>query len=145
MKAKFLSIITILLFSCTSIFAQDVVTYTNINKTEQGCVKEHIVFDKDSSSPLKKNVYVEDLNGQKISKASYKWTNNKWVGVQKINYKFNADNQTTALVYLKWDTKVSDWSEKGEFFSYRYDKDGELLASIQVSISDSTNLISAVL
>ena len=141
MKAKFLSIIAIILLSSTSIFAQDVVTYSNVNETAQGSVKEYIVYDKSSSTPLRKNVYIEDINGQKISKATYKWIDNNWSGIQKVNYKFNADNQTTVLVYSKWDTKASDWSDKNEFFSYRYNDNGELLTSVRVSISNSNNLM----
>lgn len=142
MKAKIVSIIAVILFSSTSIFAQDVVTYSNINKTESGCVKEYIVYNKDSSAPIKKNVYVEDATGKKISKETYKWEKNNWIGVQKVDYKFNEEKQTEVLVYFKWNAKTNDWSDKAEFFSYRYDDNGELLASVQVSISDVSNLMS---
>lgn len=140
MKTKLFIISIIAFLSSINLSAQDVVTYSNIDKTDSECKKEYITYAKDSSAPIKKMVYIENQDGQLVSKEVYKWENGAWEGINKMEYKYNVDSKPSIFIYTKWNKKNQTWSDKSEFLSYRYNSNGELLATIQTTISNINDL-----
>lgn len=104
-----------ILFLSLSIYANDpeTVMFRNIETTETGCVKEFLLCDKDTNAPLTKTIYRYNAAGQMQEKAIYEWNNDKgWIGVQKYEYIYNLDNQSTTPVITRWNNKTNDWATK---------------------------------
>lgn len=114
MKAKF--IFSILLLFCLSISinanTRETITFSNIEKTETGCVKEFLYCDKDTNAPLAKTIYNYDAEGRLLDKASYDWNGSQgWVGTQKYLYSYGENNQPLTPTLIKWDKKNKCWGE----------------------------------
>lgn len=118
MKTKILlSVLTVFLFT-VNIYANkpETITLSNIEKTENGCVKEFLSCDKNTNAPISKTVYRYDAEDRMQEKATYEWNSNEkeWVGTQKYVYSYEKDNQLSApsVSILKWNKKIKDWTEK---------------------------------
>lgn len=111
MKAKNLFSLLAVLFLSASIYANtpETVTFSNVEKTESGCVKEFIFCDKSTSTPLTKTVYRYDAEERMQEKATYEWNDSKgWIGIQKYDYVYDDNNRPTARL-TKWNNKTNDW------------------------------------
>lgn len=115
MKAKNLFLLFVVLFLSSSIYANtpETVTFSNVEKTENGCVKEFIFCDKSTNNPLTKTVYRYDAEDRMQEKATYEWNDSKgWIGVQKYDYIYDNDNNLPTPKLTKWDNKTNDWAKK---------------------------------
>lgn len=118
MKTKILlSVLTIFLFTVNTYANKaETIIFSNIEKTEKGCVKEFLSCDKETNAPISKTVYEYDAEDRIQEKAIYEWNNNvkEWIGTQKYVYSYNKKDQslTPSVTVLKWDKKIKDWSDK---------------------------------
>lgn len=110
-----------LLFSFLSVFILSVsiyasnpetIVFTNIENTENGCVKEYLFCDKETNAPQSKAVYFYDVEGRMLEKTMYEWDSLKgWVGVKKFEYNYDENNQPMIPTLKKWDSKNNKWME----------------------------------
>lgn len=114
MKAKNLFSLLAVLFLSASIYANtpETVTFSNVEKTENGCVKEFIFCDKNTNSPLTKTVYQYDAEERMQEKATYQWDSSKgWIGIQKHIYTYDSNNLPTPNL-VKWNRGNNNWSDQ---------------------------------
>lgn len=116
MKTRILvSVLSVFLFT-VNVNANDpeTITFTNVEKTETGCVKEFLSCDKETNFPLSKTVYQYDAEDRIQEKATYDWDSNKkeWVGLRKHVYSYDENGQPTTPTVLKWNKKTKDWNNK---------------------------------
>lgn len=84
---------------------ESTVVYTNVD----GYTKECTTIDKATSQPLKKTVYQNNEQGQRIAKLDYIWdSSNGWVNDRKTEYDYGSDNKITVTL-LKWDSDKQKW------------------------------------
>lgn len=143
MKTTILTTLALIFISLTSLSAQNVAVYSNVETTENGCQKEYISYNQDAGRPLTKTVFVEDTDGTTLNKTVYKWNQNKWEALQKTEYKYNDDRQPVAIVFTKWDNTKNTWDSKAEHLSYTYDNKGEYMAMLQTSVNNTSDLLTA--
>ena len=115
MKTKTLFSLLAILFFSANILAgtPETITFTNVEQTEEGCVKEFIFCDKNTNAPLTKTTYVYDATNRMMEKSTYEWMGEKgWTGIQKYIYTYNAENQPQTPAMIRWDKKSNDWAKK---------------------------------
>lgn len=114
-KLSFLFLVS-MLFSI-SIFASDpeTTTYSNIQNTETGSIKEFTTFRANSTVPVQKSTYRYDLAGNIQEKVVYKWDLDQgWIGAQKLEYEYDqtSPNKPIAMNFSEWDARKKDWKTK---------------------------------
>lgn len=141
MKARILISVLVVIFSVSLIYAGNpkITTYTNIETTEGGTIKEYTFLDSKTLKPMKRAVYKYDATNIVQEKVTYNWSNNYgWVEAQKYEYQYNNDNQLANIVYKLWDRNQKTWSNDSKYIAHKYDKSGSLLSveNIQVNTYD---------
>ncbi|NDV79379.1 DUF3836 domain-containing protein [Dysgonomonas sp. 511] len=117
MKAKFFFLFVMILGFTASIHAdsRETITFSNVEKTENGSVKEILHCNKYTNAPLLKTVYNYDADGRLLEKTLYEWNSNMgWVGTQKYQYNYSEDNQLLSPTFSKWDKKNKCWADKSK-------------------------------
>lgn len=115
MKAKFFFSILVVFCLCTVTFAntRETIKLSNVEQTENGCIKEFLQCDKITNAPISKTVYHYDVNGRMMDKAAYEWDGSKgWIGTLKYVYQYDENNLPTTPTIIKWNKKANDWFEK---------------------------------
>jgi len=116
MKTRTLLSLFVVCFITVNTFASnpETITFSNVEKTESGCVKEFLSCDKETNAPLSKTVYQYDAEDRLQEKATYEWNESRkeWLGIKKYLYSYDENNQPTTPVLLKWNKKTNDWSDK---------------------------------
>jgi len=115
MKTKILSIILLTFCLSISTYAntRETIKFSNIEQSENGCIKEFLYCDKETNTPLSKTIYRYDANGRMLDKATYEWNSSKgWIGTQKYVYEYDENNFPTTPTIVKWDKKANNWSAK---------------------------------
>lgn len=115
MKAKFFFsfLLVFCLFTAINANTRETIKLSNVEQTENGCVKEFLYCDKATNAPLSKTVYHYDSTGRMLEKATYEWDGSKgWIGVLKYEYGYDNNNLPTTSVIVKWDKKSNDWVKK---------------------------------
>lgn len=115
MKTKtFFSLLVTFCFSVTMFAATpEKVMFSNVEETENGKVKEILFCDKETNAPLTKTIYKYDAEGKMEHKATYEWHSyHGWIGIQKYEYSYDANNKPSTPIVKKWDKKKKDWSDK---------------------------------
>jgi len=113
MKTKFLfSFLAVILLSVSAYaYNPETIIYSNIETTENGCVKEFLFCDKETNAPISKTIYNYDAEGRMLEKTMYEWDSTKgWAGTQKFEYNYDNGNQPVPSV-KKWDKKNNKWTE----------------------------------
>lgn len=129
MKTKLsIALLVSMLFSI-SIFASDpeTTTYSNVQNTETGSIKEFTTFRANSNEPVQKSTYRYDLAGNIQEKTVYKWNGDKgWVGTQKLEYEYDetSPNKPIAMNFSEWDGKKNDWTAKQKQITFDHKTDG---------------------
>ncbi|MDH6309303.1 hypothetical protein M2451_002811 [Dysgonomonas sp. PFB1-18] len=116
MKAKFFFSLLAVLFLSTATYANtpETIVLSNIEQTEEGCVKEFLYCDKNTNAPLNKTTYRYDAEGRIMDKATYKWDSVKgWTGIQKYAYEYDANNLPVPSI-VKWNKKANNWDNTGK-------------------------------
>jgi hypothetical protein len=111
MKAKFFFSLLVVLFLYTTTYANtpETIVLSNIEQTEDGCIKEFLSCDKNTNAPLSKTIYRYDAEGRIMDKATYEWSGSKgWTGIQKYTYEYDANNLPIPSV-VKWNRKSNNW------------------------------------
>jgi hypothetical protein len=112
MKTKALLLSIAVMFVVMGLNAQNTKIYNNEIKNESGLVKEYIVVDAQTNSPLLKNAYLHDTNGNRTEKISYRWSSfTGWEEFQRFRYEYIANNLST-VSYIKWDNTKREWNNK---------------------------------
>lgn len=139
MKTIILSAVATILFSIVNLSAANTQkVYSNIEKTETGCVKEFITYDEAISKAISKSVYHYDANGNMQKKVSYVWDSKAgWEAVNKYDYVYNNSGNVDYLTYTEWDNNMSSWSSKIEQFIHVYDNQGGLLVVKHIKIDNN--------
>jgi len=112
MKAKFFFILlfTFCLSASTYADSRETIKFSNVEQTENGCIKEFLCCDKATNAPISKTVYRYDNNDKLLEKATYEWNSLKgWVGTQKYVYTYENDKMTPSVI--KWNNKSNDWAD----------------------------------
>lgn len=136
MKTKLsIALLVSMLFSI-SIFASDpeTTTYSNVQNTENGSIKEFTTFRANSNEPVQKSTYKYDLAGNIQEKTVYKWNGDKgWVGSQKLEYEYDeaSPNKPVAMSFAEWDNKKNDWTAKQKHITFDHKTDGSTSIDIQ--------------
>ena len=115
MKTKNLLSLFVAFFFAVGIYASnpETITFSNVEKTETGCVKEFLSCDKETNAPIAKTVYEYDSENRLLGKAIYNWDNaDGWVGSKKYLYAYDENNQPITPFIVKWDKKTKNWSDK---------------------------------
>lgn len=138
MKTKLLSALLVGMLFTVSIFANDpeTTTYSNIQNTETGSVKEFTTFSKSTNEPMQKSTYRYDLAGNIQEKVVYKWNGDKgWVGAQKLEYKYNetATDRPVGINFSEWDSKKNDWTAKQKSITFEYKTDGSSAVDVKAN------------
>lgn len=129
MRTKIFLSLLIGLFITVGVSAKnpETTTFSNIETTASGSIKEFTTFTKDTNEPVQRSLYKYDLAGNIQEKVVYGWVNKRgWIGVQKLEYNYANGNsdKPTELIYTKWDTNTNDWSNKTKKVKYTYNEDG---------------------
>lgn len=115
MKATILASLFIACLSVASVFAQGTErkVLTNIETTETGSIKELTFLNDETSQAEKRTAYHYDLEDKLLMKVDYKWSGRDgWTPVQKYEYEYNSDGQSSGVTLTKWDEKKKKWNEK---------------------------------
>jgi len=115
MKAKFFFSILLVFCLSTTMNAntRETIKLSNVEQTEDGCVKEILYCDKETNTPLSKTIYNYDATGRMLKKATYEWNGFKgWIGVLKYEYGYDDNNLPTTPTVVKWDKKSNDWAKR---------------------------------
>ncbi|NDV96284.1 DUF3836 domain-containing protein [Dysgonomonas sp. 521] len=144
MKTRFFIPICILLFSCTTLFAQkkqDKNTVKYVKVDEANHTKEYIAYNKRNKETSIRTVYQYDDSNNRIKRTTYMWNNSKreWVEARRYEYINNKDNQLAYIVYTKWDKDTNRWADKSELLIHLYDKDGKFVAIQKVEMNSQDN------
>ena len=111
-KILFSFLSAILLSISAYAYSPETIVLSNIENTEKGCIKEFLFCDKETNAPISKTVYNYDAEGRMLDKCMYEWNSSKgWIGVQKLEYNYEASNSPVAPVVKKWDKKNNKWEE----------------------------------
>lgn len=110
-------------FLCVSIFASNplTVSYSNVENTSNGMIKENTVFSKETNEPKKRSIFKYDLDGNIQEKIVYQWGGKSkgWVADQKLTYTYGKDKSTPQYLSLtKWDNKAKSWSSDAKMIDY---------------------------
>lgn len=90
----------------------ETIVLSNVENTENGCIKEFFFCDKETNVPISKTVYLYDIEGRMLEKAIYDWDGpNGWIGVQKLEYNYEKSDAPTIPTVKKWDKRSSKWVE----------------------------------
>lgn len=125
MRTKLFLSLLIGLFITVGVSAKDPVTttFSNIEMTASGSIKEFTTFTKDTNQPVQRSLYKYDLAGNIQEKIVYGWVDNKgWIGIQKLEYTYENENadKPSQLLYTKWDVRTNDWSNKTKKVTYSH-------------------------
>lgn len=115
MKATILTSLFIACLSVASVFAQgtEKKILTNIETTETGSIKELTFLNDETSQAEKKTAYHYDLEDKLMMKVDYKWSGRDgWTPLQKYEYEYNLDGQSSGVTLTKWDENRGKWNEK---------------------------------
>ncbi|MDR2954359.1 MAG: DUF3836 domain-containing protein [Prevotella sp.] len=143
MKATFLTTVFAALVLTTSVNAENVKTYNNVESNELGTTKEYITVDSETLAPLTKETYVYDLNGNMTEKKVSKWGNNKtgWINSSKYEYTYTISGKVANITFTEWNGKKNNWADTSEFLVHVYNDNNELLSIDQIQINNSDKFI----
>lgn len=134
MKATILTTVFAAFVLSINVNAQEVKTYSNVETTELGTLKEYISVDSETLAPLAKEIYSYDAEGKIVEKVISKWNGSKlsWENVSKYEYTYgNADSDIVTLVaYTKWNKSNKVWSDESEFMVNVYDENNNFMATL---------------
>lgn len=129
------TILTSLLIACLSVasaFAQETNKnmLTNIETTETGSIKELTFLNEETFEAEKKTAYHYDKEDKLLAKIDYKWHHREgWIPLQKYEYEYNTDGQSSKVTLTKWDAKKGKWAEKdAKMTAHVYTHQGVLIA-----------------
>lgn len=130
MRTKVFLSVLVGLFVTLSISAKnpETTTFSNVEVTATGSIKEFTTFATETNQPMQRSVYKYDLQGNIQEKVVYTWNGDKgWTGVQKLEYAYDNPNvdKPTSLTHTKWDDKTNNWSKHTRVVAYNYGNDGE--------------------
>lgn len=112
MNSKFfIALFAILVFSLNTLaHNNETIVFSNIENTENGCVKEYLFCDKDTNEPLSKTVYIYDTEGRILEKTFLEWNKTQgWISTKKYEYNYTTNNQPSTPSLKKWDNKNNKW------------------------------------
>lgn len=137
MKAKVLFSFLVSVFFVVGVYAKapETTTFSNIQNTENGSLKEFTTFKTNTSEPVQKSTYKYDLTGNILEKVVYVWTADKgWLGSQKLEYTYGEEypDKPKTLSFREWNKQKSDWSEKQKVIMYSYNEDGSTSISERI-------------
>lgn len=96
-------------------------TYSNVENTINGTIKEYTLFRLDTNEPTKKSVYKYDIDGNVQERIIYLWKGKDkgWKENEKLTYVYGEDKSTpVSLSLTQWDNKTKDWSSKSQTMDY---------------------------
>lgn len=140
MKAIVLTSILAAFLSISNLSAANpnVKVYSNIETTEDGCVKEFISYNEKTSKVIDKSVYQYDASGNMQNKTIYTWSNETgWVSVKKYDYSYNGEGSIEYMTFTEWDNKAGNWSSEKELMAHIYDNEGNLIGVEKTKIDNS--------
>lgn len=125
MRTKLFLSLLIGLFITVGVSAKnpETTTFSNIETTASGSIKEFTTFTKDTNQPVQRSLYKYDLAGNIQEKVVYGWIDKKgWVGIQKLEYAYENESadKPSQLIYTKWDARTNDWSNKTKKVTYSH-------------------------
>lgn len=124
MKTKAL-VLALTLLSSISIFASngDKKIYSNNSELS----KEYTIMNEETLAPSQKIMYKYNQLGNRTERVVYSWSVAKgWVGTQKTEYIYDADDQLVTIAYTNWDKGTNNWSEATDYIAYSSNKENNL-------------------
>nr|WP_255351478.1 DUF3836 domain-containing protein [Dysgonomonas sp. BGC7] len=134
-------ILTALIIAFLSVFSAQAsnkgeIIYTNIEKTENGTIKEYILYNTITSQAIKKTTYSYDSDNNILSKIEYDWSSlYGWVNNQKHEYEYN-DGLIIYVTHTRWDEKKNKWATRSEQMAYNYNTDGDFISTQKTNINN---------
>ena len=94
---------------------QDLIYDETLN--DQGQRAAIVYYDQEGSllTPVKKNDFTYNPNGDISEKVSYIWDSKKedWAFSTKMVYSYHADKKLAQIAMMKWNAKKKNWERKG--------------------------------